>query len=118
MASVNVQSSWTKLKRKDLRQNPRYLVANGVLRVSWLDKNSRLKMAQVRVLNISERGMTIELPEEPQVNTHIRLQSEKHKVEGSAAVRHSRRVGGKYIIGVEFMDGLRWRPPEGDVHEP
>ena len=116
--STNVTPSWSALKRKDLRKTRRYAV-DGTLRVSWLGLNGSLKVAHnARVLNISEEGMEFELPEPAQLISRVKIQSDKHKLLGEAAVRHCRREGAKYIVGVEFVDGLRWRAPEGEVSEP
>ncbi len=71
-----------------------------------------------RVLNISECGIAIELPEAAQLLSRVKLQSEKHGLLGQGAVRHCRRVGTKYVVGIEFTDGLRWHAPEGDIAEP
>ena len=117
MAS-NIQPSWSALKKKDMRKHRRYTVDNATLRVSWLDSKSQLKMAHARVLNICERGMALELPEAPMMNTMVRFQSEKHKLVGSGGIRHCRKVGSKYIVGIEFGEGLRWMPPPDDVEEP
>src|SRR4051812_23094484 len=109
--STNVTPSWSALKRKDLRRTRRYAVAGATLRVGWLGVNGTLKVAQnARVLNICEHGMAFELPEPAQLVTRVKLQSDKHKLLGEATVRHCSRVGNKYIVGVEFTDGLRWRP--------
>jgi len=116
--STNVTPSWSALKRKDLRKTRRYAV-DGTLRVSWLGLNGTLLVAHnARVLNISEEGMAFELPEPAQLISRVKIQSDKHKLLGEAAVRHCRREGAKYIVGVEFVDGLRWRAPEGEVTEP
>jgi len=58
-----VGTSWSALKRKDLRRHRRYAVDAGVLQVSWLDNSGKMKMARTRALNISESGIAIELPE-------------------------------------------------------
>src|SRR5262245_54155648 len=101
-----MQPSWSALKRKDLRQHRRYAVENTFLRVAWLDTNGSLKMAHdARVLNISECGIAIELPEAAQLLSRVKLQSEKHGLLGQGAVRHCRRVGTKYVVGIEFTDG-------------
>lgn len=119
MASTsNTAPSWSALKRKDTRRHRRYAVENSSLRVSWLDGKSQLKMAQVKVLNVSEGGMALEMPEAPMTGSMIRFQSEKHKLVGSGALRHCRRVGSKFIIGIEFSDGLKWYPPPDPVEEP
>ena len=111
--------SWSALKRKDLRRHRRYAVDQSFMRVSWLDMDGQLKMiAKAKVLNVSEGGMALELPEKPLPTSMVRFQAEKHKLRGSAAVRHSRKVGTKWVVGVEFAEGLRWLAPEGEVQEP
>jgi len=117
--STNSTPSWSALKRKDLRRSRRYAVEGATLRISWLGLNGSLKMVQnARVLNISEEGMAFELPEAAQLATRVNLQSDKHKLLGVGMVRHCRRVGAKYIVGVEFSDGLRWRAPQEPFTEP
>jgi hypothetical protein len=117
--STNSTPSWSALKRKDLRRSRRYAVEGATLRISWLGLNGSLKMVQnARVLNISEEGMAFELPEPAQLATRVNLQSDKHKLLGVGMVRHCRRIGAKYIVGVEFSDGLRWRAPQEPFTEP
>ena len=119
MSTTNTTPSWSALKRKDLRRSRRYAVEGETMRVSWLGLNGELKVVhQARVLNISEEGMAFELPEPAQLVTRVKLQSEKHKLLGEGTVRHCRRVGSKYVVGVEFSDGLRWRAPDDSVLEP
>jgi hypothetical protein len=119
MSTPNMTPSWSALKRKDLRRSRRYTVDDATLRVSWLALNGTLRVVQqARVLNVSEDGMAFELPEPAQLVTRVKLQSDKHKLLAEAIVRHCRRIGAKYIVGVEFSDGLRWRAPDDSVSEP
>ena len=118
MSTTNTTPSWSALKRKDLRKHRRYAVDSGVLQVFWLDSTGKMKTARTRALNISEGGIAIELPEAAMPMSMVRFDSDKYKVRGSGAVRHCHRVGSKYIVGLEFMEGLRWSAPEGDVQEP
>jgi hypothetical protein len=119
MATTSViQTSWSALKRNDLRRYPRYAVDSGVLQVSWLDTSGMMKMTRTRAVNISEGGIAIELPEGAMLLSLLRFQSDRFKVRGQGVVRHSRRVGTRFIVGLEFTEGLRWRPPVGDVREP
>jgi PilZ domain len=113
-----VQTSWSALKRKDLRQYPRYAVDSGIMQVSWLDLTGTMKMTRTRALNISEGGMAIELPEAAMPQSLVRFQSDRFKMRGQGIVRHCRRVGPRFIAGLEFTEGLRWRPPEGEIREP
>src|SRR5436309_1631915 len=117
--STNVTPSWSALKRKDLRRSRRYTVEGATIRVAWLGLNGTLKVVQnARVLNISEEGMAFELPEPAQLVTRVQLQSEKYKLLGEGTVRQCRRVGSKYVVGVEFADALRWRAPDDSMAEP
>ena len=119
MSTTNTTPSWSALKRKDLRRNRRYAVDGATLRVSWLGLNGTLKVVQqARVLNISEEGMAFELPEPAQLVTRVKIQSDKDKLLGEGTVRHCRRLGSKYVVGIEFSDGLRWRAPDDSVLEP
>src|SRR5712691_3255349 len=119
MSTANATPSWSALKRKDLRRCRRYTVDGATLRVSWLSLSGELKMVHhTRVLNISEEGIAFELPEPAQLVTRVKLQSDKHKLLGEGAVRHCRRVGSKYVVGVEFSDALRWRAPDDSMAEP
>ena len=117
-ATTVIQTSWSALKRKDMRRHRRYAVDSGVLQVFWLDMTGKMKMARTRALNISEGGMAIELPDAAAPMSLIRFESHKYKIGGSGAVRHCRRYGSKFIVGLEFTDGLRWKAPEFDVIEP
>ncbi len=113
-----VQTNWSTLKRRDLRRYQRYAVDSGIMQVTYLDVTGTMKMARTRALNISEGGMAIELPEAAMPLSLVRFQSDRFKLRGQGAVRHCRRVGTRYIAGLEFSEGLRWRPPQGEFSEP
>src|SRR5258708_23509219 len=119
MSTANATPSWSALKRKDLRRCRRYAVDGATLRVSWLSLNGELKVVQhARVLNISEEGIAFELPEPAQLVTRVNLHSDKHRLLGEGTVRHCRRVGSKYVVVVEFPDGLPWPTPADWEVEP
>ena len=117
-SSSMMQTSWSALKRKDLRQHRRYAVDAGVLKVSWLDVTGSMKMTRTRALNVSEGGIAIELPEAALPLSLVRFQSDRYNLRGAGYVRHCRRQGSRYIVGLEFAEGLHWTPPEGEVQEP
>jgi hypothetical protein len=118
MTSSVMQTSWSALKRKDLRQHRRYALDAGTLKVSWLDVSGAMKMTRTRGLNISEGGIAIELPEAAMPQSLVRFQSDRYNVRGAGYVRHCHRQGSRYIVGLEFAEGLHWTPPEGDPQEP
>ena len=99
------------------RRHRRYAVDGGVLEVSWLDVNGRMKSTRSRVLNISENGIALQLPDEV-MPLLVRFRSDELKIEGVGVVRQCRRTGAKYLVGLEFTDGLHWRAPASDTEEP
>jgi hypothetical protein len=118
MASSAMQTSWSALKRKDLRAHRRYALDAGTLKVSWLDATGSMKMTRTRGLNISEGGIALELPEAALPLSLVRFQSDRFNVRGAGYVRHCRREGSKFVVGLEFAEGLRWNAPEGEPLEP
>jgi hypothetical protein len=118
IASIGVEKSWSVVRRKDLRRYRRYLVDAGILQVAWLDVTGKMKMTRTRALNISDTGIAIELPEAAMPLSLVRFQSDKFKVRGAGAVRHCHRKGSKFVVGLEFTEGLRWQAPLVEVREP
>ncbi len=113
-----VITSHSALKRKEMRRHRRYAVEPTIMQVYYLDASGKMKVARTKALNISECGIAFELPEAVQPMSMARFQSDKYKLFGSGAVRYCNRLGSKYVVGLEFTEGLRWRAPEGDVIEP
>jgi hypothetical protein len=106
------------LQREDARRRRRrYAVDAGVVQASWLDVNGSMKTRRIRVLNISEDGIALQVPEEV-MPLMVKFQSDQWNVEGTGVVRQCRRAGDKYVVGLEFTEGLRWQAPAGDVQEP
>ena len=103
--------------KSDARRYRRYAVDAGILQVSWLDKEGKIRVTCTRALNICEDGIALQLPEAV-MPLLIRFKSEQFKVSGIGEVRYCRRVGGAYTVGLRFTDGLHWRSPDEDVNEP
>jgi PilZ domain len=116
---VSPKGAWSTLKRKNLRRHRRYAVKDSLLRTSWMDSAGNHRMTPCRVLNVSEEGIALELPEGPPLNSIISFESEKHKLVGGGRVRHVARSGLKFIVGSEFTNGLKWMPPpDQEIPEP
>jgi hypothetical protein len=78
----------------------------------WKDSNGGDKFANARTLNISEVGMRIEVPEPLQQCSYVTLRCDKLKLNGRASVRTCQRKGTRYLVGLEFSIGMKWKPPE------
>ena len=106
-------------KPRDLRRSRRYSVDESTLRVSWLGLNGTLKVVQqARVVNVSEGGIAVELPAPALLASRIGLEATKHQLLGEGTVKRCRPVGFKFVVGIEFANGLRWRAPDESVSEP
>jgi hypothetical protein len=102
---------------RDLRRYHRYVVDAGVLEVSWINLAGKMETARARALNVSEDGIALQLPTAA-MPTRVRFRSDRFKLCGAGAVRYCRRSGATYVVGVEFIEGLHWSPPNEDVREP
>ena len=109
-------SSTSKLAEK--RASRRYTVAPEFPKASWMSVKGDLRTDDIRVLNVSESGMALELPERPQDGTQIWLRHEKHHLDCYLLVRHCYEHGRKFVVGVQFTEGLHWTPPPDGVSEP
>ena len=98
--------------KSENRRQSRFPGNNAVIRASWIDIAGSLRMGQARLVDICERGLAMELPERPQPNTYVRFQCDKMKLNGTGAVRHCQAAGTRFVVGLEFSDGIRWKPPQ------
>jgi hypothetical protein len=101
-------------RSEDRRRHPR-LVPGARVEAYWQDGQGVSRCTQGRCLDISESGLRMETIEPIPVRTYINLRVDKFQMHGSASVRHSVRRSGKYILGVEFSGGLRWKAAKVEV---
>ena len=97
-------------RERDLRRHSR--VSNTApIQASWLDDVGEMRMGMARVVNISESGAALDMPEPPRQGSRVRIQSDRLGINGFGSVQHAREVAGRWVVGVEFLDGLRWKEP-------
>ena len=63
-----------------------------------------------RIINVSESGMRVEVSDPLEKQTYVTLQAASLGLHGSASVRTCTRKGMKYLVGLEFSAGLKWKP--------
>ena len=88
-----------------------------MVRLVWQDRFGHDKFAKARSFDISESGLRIEMPEPLQERSYVTIKAEKLGLHGQASVRHCSKHGTKYIVGLEFAAGLRWKPPTPEIEE-
>jgi hypothetical protein len=93
--------------RHDLRRQDRETCFQTVT-VMWRDSRGEDKFANAKVLDVSESGLRMQLPEAVPFQTRITLRAIKLGLHGQGSVRHCSRSGTRYSIGVQFASDLRW----------
>jgi len=96
-------------EKSGIRRDERKPAAE-LVEVTWKDRYGQEKFAKARSMDISELGMRIEVPEPLEKQAYVTLRSNALALHGSASVRSCTRKGTKYLVGLEFSGGLRWKP--------
>lgn len=68
------------------------------------------KFAYAQILDVSESGMRVELREALARQAYVSLRADQIGLQGSASVRSCVKKGNKFIAGLEFSGGLKWKP--------
>lgn len=85
---------------------------DATIRVAWLSETGSFRIARVRILGIWEDRIQVALPELPHRNTMARLKSDAMQLDGHARLLWYQRNGFWYQVELEFIDGMRWTPPD------
>ncbi len=80
---------------------------NATFSVGFADGQGETRSMRVRGLNVSKSGMRIEAPDEIPTGATVMLQGERHDLCGKATVRHCKRRGSGFVIGLEFSAETR-----------
>ncbi len=81
-----------------------------LIEVTWKDRYGQEKFVKARTLNVSQSGMKIEMPEPLEKLAYVTFRSSALSLHGTASVRSCTRQATKYLVGLEFSGGLRWKP--------
>jgi PilZ domain len=96
-------------RKGDIRRHERVTQAAPV-QVSWKDRLGNEKFANAEILDVSAAGMRVKVPESLAEHTFVTLRSDRLALHGRASVRSCVRQGAKYLVGLEFIGGLQWKP--------
>jgi hypothetical protein len=78
----------------------------GPVQISW-SVSGETRYANCKCMDVSERGLRLEVPVPVPATTEIYLNAQRIKISGVARVRHVARYGAKYLIGVELSQTLQ-----------
>lgn len=76
----------------------------------WKDRSGEDKFTTGSTVDVSESGLRLEVREPIDQRTYVTLQCAALGIHGSASVRTCIRRGTKFLLGLEFSGGLRWKP--------
>ncbi len=88
------------------------------LQLIWKDRQGLDRFINGSILDVSESGIRVELREPLEKQTYVTLQAASLGLHGSASVRTCTRKGMKYIVGLEFSGGLKWKPKDQTEPRP
>jgi len=78
------------------------------LRVYWQDSNGQDNYAVAQSVDISEKGLSIMIPNHIEARTIVQVKADDHpELCGSASVRFCVRKGMNHNVGLEFSGGAK-----------
>jgi hypothetical protein len=98
-------SNETKAER---RREPRQVRTDKV-RIEWTDASSNAHWALGQCLDISPKGMRVEVKELVPENQYLRFELVKENFRGTATVRNRAVRGRRSQIGLEFAWSASWQ---------
>jgi hypothetical protein len=79
--------------------------------VMWTDRQGHERFATARAIDICESGIRMQVPEALPERSFVRLRADKIGLAGTASVRSCIKKGTKFLVGLEFSGGMRWKRP-------
>ena len=97
-------------RKSDARRSVRHRV-DGILRIQWQDQLGRQKVASAKLINVSATGLQLQLSHQIHLHGAVSCYEPKIGISGIGSVRYCNLSAGKYLIGLDFVNGTGWREP-------
>ena len=97
-------------RRKDTRAP-----GTAKVRMEWSDASANTKWVLGNCVDISARGMRVEINDLVPENQYVRFELVKQNFRGNATVRNAKAKGRRVLVGLEFAWSARWTG-EAPVH--
>ena len=94
----------------DLRKTGRQFY-NGKISLTWAMENGDACARNGECVDVSATGIKVKLDSQIPARTVVTVRARDLALHGSASVRSCNRVGARYIIGLEFVGGMRFQLP-------
>ncbi len=96
-------------EKGDLRRHSR-AKAGSIVELVWKDRHGNEKFTKARALDISESGMRVEVPEQISEGSYVTFRAGELALHGRGSVKSCRGKGIRYVVGLEFSGGMKWKP--------
>jgi hypothetical protein len=96
-------------EKGDLRRHGR-TQAGCLVELVWKDRFGNEKFTKTRALDISESGMRVEVPEQISEGSYVTFRAGELELHGRGSVKTCRGKGIRYVVGLEFSGGMKWKP--------
>ena len=84
--------------------------AQSIVQLVWKDQLGNEKFTKARTLDVSESGLRMEVPERIPERSYVTFRVDDLGLQGTGSVRSCNGKGLKYIVGLEFAVGMKWKP--------
>jgi hypothetical protein len=95
-------------RKGELRRHGR-IAKSSAIQLVWKDREGVDKYINGRTTDISESGVRVEVPDPIDRQAYVTLQCAALGLHGTASVRTCNRKGMKYVVGLEFSGGFKWK---------
>jgi hypothetical protein len=97
------------MAKGNMRRHDRTVVRT-LVQLMWRDPNGTEKYTNAHTIDVSESGMRIEVPEQIPERSYVTMRVDQLALSGTASVRSCVRKGTKYVAGLEFSSGMKFKP--------
>jgi len=97
-------------RHKDTRRRARH-PQRGRIRLRLRPANGPERIISASLVNISVSGIQIQVDNAVPVGTRVNCNEIGLGIAGNGSVRYCNPAKGKYLVGLEFVDGTGWREP-------
>lgn len=80
--------------------------------MTWSDGSGNFFGRNGDCIDISAAGLKVKMDSQIPARTVVSVKSKELALHGSASVRSCTRTGVRFILGLEFVGGMKWRVPE------
>jgi hypothetical protein len=80
---------------------------SGVVRIYWEDERGGQHFCRAEARDVSETGLSVTIRERVPLRALVQVECLANQVKGTANVRRCEQRGLDFIVGLEFMGGMR-----------